>query len=116
MCVAGIMGRVLYLRTEDVENRKVGAGHVVVESFSEIHKKWIMLDPQNNAYAEAEGIPLNALELGITLKNAPESVSFPGKGRYFRKKYIQFIRPNEREYPVGILVPFTLPLKYLVLP
>ncbi len=93
MCAAGIRGRVLYLRTEDVENRKVGAGHVVVESFSEIHKKWIMLDPQNNAYAEAEGIPLNALELGMTLENAPESVSFPGIGRYFRKKYIQFIQP-----------------------
>ena len=93
MCVAEIRGRVLYLRTKDVENTKVGAGHVVVESFSEIHKKWIMFDPQTNAYAEAEGIPLNALELGMSLKNAPESVSFPGIGRYFRKKYMRFIQP-----------------------
>jgi hypothetical protein len=29
----------------------------------------------------------------MALENAPESVSFPGKGRYFRNKYIQFIRP-----------------------
>jgi hypothetical protein len=93
LCTVGIKGRVLYLRTEDVESRKIGAGHVVVEAFTEMQKKWIMFDPQNNAYAEAEGMPLNALELGMALENAPESVSFPGKGRYFRNKYIQFIRP-----------------------
>ena len=85
MYAARIMGRVLYLHAEDVENRKVGADHVVIESFSEMHKKWIMLDPQNNAYAEAKGIPLNALELGMTLENVPESVSFPNIGRSFRK-------------------------------
>ena len=44
LCTAGIRGRVLYLRTGAVENRKIGAGHVVVESFTEIHKKWVMFD------------------------------------------------------------------------
>ena len=66
---------------------------MVVESYSEIHKEWIMVDSQNNAYAEAEGIPLNALEVGITLENAPESVSFQGIGRFFRKKYTTRIQP-----------------------
>ncbi len=92
LCTAGIRGRVLYLRTADVENRKIGAGHVVVESFTEIHKKWVMFDPQNNVYAEVDGIPLNAFELGQVLENAPDSVGIPGMGRFFRKKYISFIQ------------------------
>ena len=93
MCTVKVRARVLYLRTKDVENRKVGAGHVVVEAFAEAHKKWIMFDPQNNAYPEGEGTPLNALELGVALENAPESVNFRGIGKYFRRKYMDFIQP-----------------------
>lgn len=93
LCAAGIKGRVIYLRTEDVETRKIGAGHVVVEAFSKMHKKWIMFDPQNNVHAGIGGTPLNALELGMTLENKPDSVYFPNIGGFFRKKYIRFIQP-----------------------
>ena len=93
LCTAGIIGRVLYLRTADVETRKLGAGHVVVEAYIERYKKWVMFDPQNNVYAVADEIPLNALELALDLENIPESVEFPTIGRFMRKRYIKFIQP-----------------------
>jgi hypothetical protein len=93
LCTAGIIGRVLYLRTADVETRKSGAGHVVVEAYIEKYRKWVMFDPQNDVYAVDRETPLNALELALALENGPDSVEFPTIGRLLRKKYKKFIQP-----------------------
>jgi len=93
LCAAGIRSRVLYLRTVDVETRKFGAGHVVVEAYILKYKKWVMFDPQNNVYAVAYETPLNALELAVALENEPAAVTFPTIGKLMRKKYVKFIQP-----------------------
>lgn len=91
----GLKSRVLYLRTQDVETRSSGAGHVVVECYLESLGKWGLFDPQFNIHSEKSGIPLNALELQRELSlfsrdlrmmdfNAPV-------GERFRKEYSNWI-------------------------
>lgn len=92
LCIAMIRSRVIYLRTADVETRKSGAGHVVVEAYIREYKRWVMFDPQNNAYATKDGIPINSLELGLNLENDPESISFPTIAKLLRRRYIKFIQ------------------------
>lgn len=65
---------VLYLRTQDVETRKSGAGHVVVECYLESVRRWVMFDPQTNVHSEKNDIPLNAVELQRELSLFPEEV------------------------------------------
>ena len=57
------ISRVLYLRTEDVETRTSGAGHVVVEAYIHELSKWVMFDPQMNLYVSSGKTPLNAMEI-----------------------------------------------------
>ena len=58
----GIHARELALKTEDVETREFGAGHVVLEAYIEDYKKWVFIDGQFNLIPVINGIPLNALE------------------------------------------------------
>lgn len=59
----GIPSRVVSLKTSDCQFRKSGAGHVVVEFYSLVFKKWILADPQVSFIPIFENIPLNAVEL-----------------------------------------------------
>ena len=63
LSAAGITSRVLHLRTEDVETRASGAGHVVVEAYIHEFGKWVMFDPQMNLYVSSGKTPLNAMEI-----------------------------------------------------
>lgn len=63
LSASGITSRVLYLRTEDVETRTSGAGHVVVEAYIHEFGKWVMFDPQMNLYISSGKTPLNAMEI-----------------------------------------------------
>ncbi len=53
--------RFVGLRTEDAAY-DMGGGHGCVEVWSNQYQKWILLDVQNNAWWEHEGVPLNAYE------------------------------------------------------
>ncbi|MHB1440362.1 MAG: transglutaminase-like domain-containing protein [Cuniculiplasma sp.] len=92
LTIGRIRSRVIYLRSADVETRKSGAGHVVVEAFIREHMRWVMFDPQINVYATKDGIPISSLELGVSLENDPESISFPTIGKFMRRRYIKFIK------------------------
>jgi transglutaminase-like putative cysteine protease len=59
----GIPARVLALKTEDVETRPRGAGHVVAEAWLAGKSKWIMIDGQFDVIPTLDGEPLNAVEL-----------------------------------------------------
>jgi hypothetical protein len=59
----GIASRTLGLKTSDVETRKHGAGHVVIEFWSNDLQKWVMSDVQAGIIPEAKGTPLSAVEL-----------------------------------------------------
>ena len=65
--------RIVSLKTKDVETREVGAGHVVVESYIEEEKKWILADPQFNIVAiNKNNIPLNSFEIQELITNEEE--------------------------------------------
>lgn len=68
----GIKARVLHLKTKDVEIRPAGAGHVVLEAFVNDLNKWIMIDPQWDVIPNADGKPLNAVELQSAITNRKE--------------------------------------------
>lgn len=59
----GIPSRVLGLKTEDVESRRYGAGHVVIEAYLQDINKWILIDGQWYVIPLLNGTPLNAVEL-----------------------------------------------------
>lgn len=67
-----IPARIVGLNTKTVETQKSGAGHVVVEYYDKILKKWIYADAQTNVVAFSNAIPLNAVELQIAIKNETE--------------------------------------------
>ncbi len=58
----GIPSRVLAIKTADVEKVKIGAGHIVAETYSKKFKKWIFIDGQFNVIPLLNNIPLNAVE------------------------------------------------------
>ncbi len=118
-CLAalGIKARVLGLRMKDVETRKYGAGHVVVEAYLPKYEKWVMADPQFATIAMLGKVPLNAVELrdaietGAKLRfynmNSKEADSYIGFIRsylfYFRFKFDQ--RVMDREINGLLLMP-----------
>ncbi len=74
----GVKSRIIGLKTEDVETREYGAGHVVVEFWSNDFMKWVMVDVQHAVMAYSHDEPLSVLELRnrlyagdktITIKN-----------------------------------------------
>jgi len=58
----GLKTRTLSLKTQDVETRKSGAGHVVSEVYLNDIGKWALIDGQWDALPEINGLPLNAVE------------------------------------------------------
>lgn len=64
----GIPSRPLNLKTEDVETRESGAGHVVTEVYLEDLNKWIFVDGQWGMIPVLNDVPLNGLEFSEALK------------------------------------------------
>ncbi len=58
----GLKARTVGLKTKDLETRKSGAGHVVLEVFLNDLGKWVMLDPQFDVMPFLDDRPLNAVE------------------------------------------------------
>lgn len=84
----GIQSRIVALKTEDVETRESGAGHVVLEAYLRDLDKWIFIDGQWNAITVLNGVPLNSIELKIALaenKSGIEIINFSKEdtNRYF---------------------------------
>lgn len=71
----GITTRVLALKMSDVETKKEGAGHVVVEAFVDALDKWVMIDGQTDAIPTLDGIPLNAVEFQQALASNNPNLS-----------------------------------------
>ncbi|HVX58454.1 MAG TPA: transglutaminase-like domain-containing protein [Candidatus Saccharimonadales bacterium] len=83
----GIPARTVGLKTRDVETRKYGAGHVVIEFWDNGLKKWVMSDVQAGVIPLYENTPLSAYELKqhldsgdpITYASVTNSRFQPGK-------------------------------------
>lgn len=68
----GIPSRTIGLKTQDVETRDYGAGHVATEAYIQDLKKWVFIDGQWGVIPMMGETPLNAVQLGEVL-NHPES-------------------------------------------
>lgn len=75
-CALGLPGRVLEPRTEDVETREFGAGHVVSEVFLPDIQKWVLVDGQWNVIPVYNGKPLNGAEFRCALDAGASITSF----------------------------------------
>jgi transglutaminase-like putative cysteine protease len=78
----GIPARVLGLMTADAATRKSGAGHVLVEAWLADHAKWMIIDPQWDAAAVRNGVPLNAVELQAALASHARDLRLDHGDRY----------------------------------
>lgn len=74
----GIRARVIDLMPLDVESRRIGAVHVVVEAFLPDRRKWVMADGQFGAVPVLKGYPLNAVELQAVLAKGTSGLTFVG--------------------------------------
>lgn len=64
----GIPTRTLGLKTQDVETRDYGAGHVAAEAYIKDLKKWVFVDGQWGIIPVMDGMPLNAVQLSEVLE------------------------------------------------
>lgn len=71
----GIPARTVGLKTQDVETRAEGAGHVVVEAYMSHLGQWALLDPTMGAVFLKDGVPLSVPGLTAAMAEAPESVT-----------------------------------------
>lgn len=82
----GIPTRTLGLKTQDVETREYGAGHVAAEAYIKDLKKWVFIDGQWGIIPVMDGMPLNAVQLSEVLEHPGsydtpvEFLSFQGGG------------------------------------
>jgi transglutaminase-like putative cysteine protease len=89
----GIPARVLALKTEDVETRESGAGHVVTEAYLSDLKKWVMVDGQWDVIPTLKGKPLNAVELQQVLAKADEGLDVESFSGTTAQKYFAWVAP-----------------------
>jgi hypothetical protein len=73
----GIPARTVGLKTQDVETREYGAGHVVIEFWSHDQAKWIMSDVQAGIIPFYQDKPLSAYELRQTLDEKHAAIYKP---------------------------------------
>lgn len=89
----GIKNRIIGLKTEDVETREYGAGHVVIEFWSVDFSKWVMADVQHAITAYYAETPLSAYEIRQCLyeKNLkPDIKQLNGNDK--RVNYLEWIK------------------------
>lgn len=72
----GIPTRTIGLKTQDVETREYGAGHVAAEAYIKDIGKWVFIDGQWGVIPVMDGMPLNAVQLSEVLLH-PESYDKP---------------------------------------
>ncbi len=90
----GIPSRPLNVKTRDVEKVKLGAGHVVTETYSKQLGKWLFIDPQFDIMPTLNGSPLNAVEFQQAIRDKKEILLVNADGpidNEFAEKYLQWI-------------------------
>lgn len=74
----GIPTRTLGLKTQDVETREYGAGHVAAEAYIRDLQKWVFIDGQWGVIPVMDEMPLNAVQLSEVLEH-PDHYEKPVK-------------------------------------
>lgn len=90
----GIKSRIVSLKTKDVETRKFGAGHVVVEAFIKEQNKWLFVDPQFNFIATKQNHQVfNCIEFQELLCNKNPEIIPQSEITHNLKEYYSWIYP-----------------------
>lgn len=92
-----IPARIIGLKTHNAETREAGAGHVVIEFWSNTFQKWIMSDVQAGIIPKADTAFLSAFEFGEKI-NENGNIDFVliNNSRFSidndKQKYIEWIK------------------------
>lgn len=89
----GIKSRPLGLKTQDVETRKLGAGHVTMEAYLPDLQKWVMIDSQFDAIPHIGDTPLNAVELQEAITTGADVQFWSGDEGFSAGQYSAWIYP-----------------------
>ncbi len=89
----GLKARVLGLKTEDVETRKYGAGHVAAEVYLPDRQKWVFLDGQWDAIPLLHGQPLNAVEFQKAIAENLHDLEILSNSNTSKFIYVNWIYP-----------------------
>ena len=89
----GLISRTVFLKTEDVETRQFGAGHVVTEVFLNDLQRWVFIDPQFDVMLFLNGVPLNAVELQQAIAENLNELEIRTSRRVSRNRYARWIFP-----------------------
>lgn len=97
----GLKARVLGLQTSDVETRKSGAGHVVLEVYLNDLKKWVFLDSQWDVIPTCQGVPLNAVEFQRAIAENYDGITLLSSSNASKRSYTEWITPYLFYFSVG---------------
>lgn len=89
----GLRARVLGLRTSDVETRRGGAGHVLLEVYLNDLQKWALLDGQWDAMPVLNNVPLNAVEFQKAIVENYNDLEIRTSSGTSKRYYINWIYP-----------------------
>jgi hypothetical protein len=89
----GLTARTLGLKTKDVETRKSGAGHVLLEVYLPDLQKWAVLDGQWDIMPILNGKPLNAVEFQKAITNNYHDIKLKSSLNIPKRQYIEWIYP-----------------------
>lgn len=73
----GIISRIVWLRTEDVETRESGAGHVVIEFWYTEKQKWVLVEVQEGLIPKGEKGELSSVEFLFEIQNKKPTTFIP---------------------------------------
>lgn len=89
----GVRARVLGLKTEDVETRESGVGHVVAEAYLGEFGKWTFVDAQWDVIPIRQGVPLNAVELRKAIVEQQKGLELSGLSFFKSVVYRHRVKP-----------------------
>lgn len=107
-----IPARIVGLKTQDMSTREAGAGHVVVEFWSNEFEKWIMCDVQAGVILKSNNVFLSDFELGEKI-NQNENIEFVlvNNSRFSinsdSRKYIDWIKEYLYFFDTPIKITFS---------
>ena len=88
----GIPSRILALKTQDVETRWNGAGHVVAEAYLRDQQCWCFIDGQWNAIPIVAGKALSAVEFQEALARSDANLEVRNMPARRTRSYFQWVR------------------------
>lgn len=89
----GIKSRVISLMPEDVETRRIGPCHVIVESWFNDLNKWVMIDPTRDVIPMLGDKPLNSIQLQIALTQKQRGLTISTKSEISDQDYFEYVTP-----------------------